>query len=182
MPKKSTRRRQFEDPEAPAVITPLHRKDRVISPVTGAPRAYRKLSPLEATYQKGQLGGGADRYLAQDRFDAGMRYAGLFDLAQVSGRDSTQAMNLNGGSSTSLTLPQAQIDAIRELVSVESHLGERDRRIVRMVCGLGEWPSKAVAAVSADYERATVPRFKEALDALIEAFETARRQPGRVML
>jgi hypothetical protein len=88
-------------------------------------------------------------------------------------------MNLSGGGSPSLTLSQAQMDAMRELISVESHLGERDRKIIRMVCGFGEWPSKAVAMVSPDYEKATIPRFKESLDALIEAFETARRRPGQ---
>jgi hypothetical protein len=182
MPKKSTRPRDLPQPEAPAVITPLHRKDRLISPTAGAPKGYRKLTPLEATYAKNQLAGGSERHLAQDRFDAGQRYSELFDLAQVTGRDSTQALNLSGGGA-GLPLSVAQSEAITALVCVESHLGARDRQIIRMVCGMGNWPSEAVSQIySGDYKFTTMARFRESLDALIEAFETARRYPGRVKL
>jgi hypothetical protein len=39
--------------------------------VAGAARAWRKLSPLEAAYAKGQLAGGNPKFTAAQRFKAG---------------------------------------------------------------------------------------------------------------
>jgi hypothetical protein len=170
-----------ETPQSPAKITALHRQDRELSTVAGAPKGWRKESVLQSVYDRGFLAGGSNRYSAMQRRDAGEAYSEIFDTAQASGRDSTQALNISR-SHGGLPLSQAQATAIRHLVSIHSHMGERDRRIVWMVCGEGHWPSEAVRSVCADY-RDTVPaRFREALDSLIEAMEMARRQPGVVAI
>jgi hypothetical protein len=168
------------EPEAPAKIDPaLHVQDRALSARAGAKKGWRKPSPLEAYYEKGQLGGGDTRYAAIARLEAGLTYAALFQTAQASGRDSTDLSRISGGA-RGLPLAQAQIEALRALASVQGHMGARDRAIVRMVCGEGYWPSEAVRSVCAGYKDRVTARFREALDVLIEALETTRRQGTRI--
>ncbi len=92
----------------------------------------------------------------------------MFAGAQTTGRDSTQMVSISksGGGAT---LGQSQLAALRALAAVEARLGERDRRIVRMVCGEGFAPVEAVrAACGEDYKHTIAARFREALDALAE--------------
>jgi len=174
-----------EQPETPAKVTHLHVQDRAFrndaGQIVAGQQAWRRLSPLEACYAKGQLAGGSDRYTAQARFDAGQRYSEIFLTAQSSGRDSTQALNVSR-SGGGLPLSQAQSDAIRVLVTIHSHMGAKDRLIVTRVCGEGHFPSAAVREVCGDYRDTVSARFREALDGLIEAMETGRRDPGRVSM
>lgn len=187
---KTVRQQQIEPPvESPAVITSLHTKNRSFltevpdgrgtKRVLSRKAAWRKLTPLQAAFAKKQLAGGSGSYSARTRYDAGQQYSETFDLAQSSGRDSTQALNtisssgFGGGG-----ISQAQSSAIKHLVVVDSLLGHRDRKIIRMVCGEGHSPVEAVRAVCGDYRDTVSARFREALDSLIEAQETARRHPG----
>jgi len=169
-----------QEPVGPAVVTALHVRDRPISKDAGAKLAWRKWTPLEAAFEHGKLSGGSPRYDAAARFAAGQHYASLWDTAQSSGRDSTQALNVSRGGGNGIPLSQAQSDAVKALVALHCHLGQRDRIIIRMVCGEGHFPSEAVATVSTDYAKATSARFRESLDALCEAFEAVRRGPGRM--
>lgn len=143
---------------------------RVIAPGKG----WRRLSPLEQAYLRGQLAGGAPRHDALARFEAGKRYGEMFALAQSTGRDSTDMDRISrsgGGASIS----DSQAAAIRAVIAVESRLSERDRAIVRMVCGQGFFPSEAVRQVCADYKHTIPARLREALDGLVEGFEASRR-------
>lgn len=177
-------KRTEPEPEAPARIDPnLYVQDRALSTGAGAKKGWRKPSPLNAYYEKGQLGGGDARYTALARLEAGLRYAALFATSQASGRDSTDLSRISS-SASGLPLAQAQIEALRALAAIEGYMGARDKTIVRMVCGGGYWPSEAVRSVCAGYKDRVTARFREALDVLIEAMETARRQgvslrPGR---
>jgi hypothetical protein len=140
-------------------------------------KAWRRLSPLEQAFLRGQLAGGAPKYDAQGRFEAGKRYGEMFAIAQSSGRDSTDMDRISkSGGGASISDSQAQ--AIRRLIAVESRMSERDRAIVRMVCGQGFFPSEAVRQVCADYRHTIPARLREALDGLVEAFESARRERG----
>ena len=178
MARKSSVRDAAPKADAPAIITPLHVKDRsYVAEVTDGPRtrrvlagakAWRKLTPLEAAYAKGQLAGGAPQNSALTRLEAGKRYAGIFVGTETSGRDSTQmvAISKSGGGAS---LSQSQMAALRALAAVEARLGMRDRRIIRLVCGEGFAPVEAVrAACGDDYKHTTAARFREALDALVE--------------
>lgn len=168
--------------EGPAVETALHvwnrpATDREMRPITGTV-ACRKWTPLFAQFNQGKLAGGSDKYDATARVNAGEYYEKLWDAAQEPGRDSTQAMNISrsvgaGG------ISQERSDAIRDLVAIESHLGQRDRIIIRMVCGQRFFPSEAVRTVCNDYKDSVTARFRESLDSLIEAIEAARRAPKR---
>ena len=155
-----------QQPESPAVITPHHVRDRVISPVAGASKAWRKLSPLEAAYAKGQLAGGNPRASAAQRFEAGQRYASIFAACESQGRDSTQLMNVSrsyGGAPLGLG-QRAAMDKLRE---IEAAMGANDAAILRKVCGEGHTPAEAVRMVCGDYRDTVTARFREALDALV---------------
>jgi hypothetical protein len=177
---------QAEQAERPVVITPLHVKDRsFVSEIAEGPRtkrvlagakAWRKLTPLQAVYAKGQLAGGSPLHDAVARFAAGQRYAGIFDLSQSGGCDSTQMQAISrsrvgsGGPAG-----HSQSEALRALARIEERLGARDARIIRMVCGEGHAPVEAVrAACGDDYKHTVAARFREALDALVEGFEAGR--------
>jgi hypothetical protein len=167
------------DIDGPAIITPLHVQDRPATDkdgkaITGS-TAWRKLTPLQSVYAKNQLAGGSNRYTAADRYAVGTEYARLFDASECPGRDSTQALNAirGGGGSPS----DARSKAASELACVHSHMGERDRKIIMRVCGEGYWPSEAIREICGDYRDTIMARFREALDALADAMETARRHP-----
>ena len=169
---------------SPAKITELHvlarpATDRDMKPVIGK-QAWTKWTPLEAAYHNGKLGE-KDSSDARSRLNAGLTYASIWDTAQSAGRDSTQALNISRGSGGG-GFSQAQSDSIKALVAIDSYLGQRDRIIVRKVCGEGCLPSEAVALVSTDYKHVTYARFREALDALETAIEESRKHPGRVSL
>jgi hypothetical protein len=161
------KRVESEQPEGPARIGDGHVCDRVISPVAGAARAWRKLSPLEAAYAKGQLAGG--RFTAQQRFEAGQRYARLFAACESSGRDSTQLLNISR-SYNGAPLGESQRGALEKLRSLHAAMGANDAAIVRLVCGEGHTPAESVRRVCGEgYKDATLARFREALDGLVRA-------------
>jgi hypothetical protein len=163
-----------DQPESPAVITRAHVRDRVVSPVAGASKAWRKLSPLEAAYAKGQLAGGSARLTAAQRFEAGQRYTAIFAACESQGRDSTQLLNVSrsyGGAPLGL----GQRAAMDRLRAVEAAMGANDTAIVRKVCGEGFTPAEAVRLVCGDYRDTVTARFREALDALAGAFAPARQ-------
>ncbi len=200
MSTRKKRRPRQQDPaiEAPAKIAPDHvqtrgfvieipdgpRTKRVIAPG----KAWRRLSPLEQAFLRGQLAGGAPRHDAQARFEAGKRYGEMFALAQSSGRDSTD-MDRISKSGGSASLSDSQASAIRRLIAVDSRMSERDRAIVRLVCGLGYFPSEAVRQVCEDYKHTIPARLREALDGLVEAIASASRRaptfamqnPGKIV-
>jgi hypothetical protein len=157
----------------PAMIGAGHVRDRALSPARGAPKAWRRLSPLEAAFENGQLAGGNESFTAALRFEAGEAYARLFASAAASGRDSTDLDRVGGGDNAQFS--EAQVRASHALGEIERRMNARDARIVRMVCGEGYFPSEAVRTVCNDYRHTIAARFREALDSLIEAMEEARR-------
>src|ERR1700759_4077847 len=83
--------------EGPAIIAPDHAQNRPFAletegrgrPQVAPVKGWRRLSPLEQAFLKGQLAGGRAAHDAEARFAAGKRYGEMFALAQSSGRDST---------------------------------------------------------------------------------------------
>lgn len=167
---------KFAQPDRPAVISGDHVQDRILSPVAGAPKGWRNLSPLERAFRKGQLRGGLGRYSENQRFEAGSNYAQIYLVANAGGgRDSTQSLNVSR-SSGGFSFPQSQQDAIYLIAHIETSMGVRDCRIVRKVCGEGHEPVRAVQDICGDYEHTIAARFREALDGLIESFDRYRRE------
>tara|TARA_R110000868_G_scaffold187664_4_gene430196 strand:- start:2214 stop:2744 length:531 start_codon:yes stop_codon:yes gene_type:complete len=171
-------RQPEEQPDSPAIITPCHSQDRIISPVAGAPRAWRRLSPLEKAFAKGQLAGGGHRYTANQRFEAGQNYAQIFLATQTSGRDSTQSLNVSRSTGGGC-MAQTQANAFAMLRTLEASMKCRDRLIIHSVCGEGEVPAEAIRLICGDYRDTIAARFREALDSLVEAFEESRPKPRR---
>lgn len=68
-----------------------------------------------------------------------------------------------------------EIDTKRTMERVRTNLGTRDWMLCRRVCGEGWSIAEAVTDISPSYRDSTLARFRESLDACIEAFETARR-------
>ncbi len=158
---------------APAALRMDHARDRFLSPAPGAPKGWRRVSPLEAAYERGQLGGGNPQFDAQRRLEAGEAYARLHALSQASGRDSTDLDRIGRGRQGD-GLSEARARALHTLSEVERRMNARDRLIVRMVCGEGHFPSEAVRTACNDYRHTVASRFREALDSLIEAMLSAR--------
>ena len=182
-----TRRRahHVEETLGPAIVRAEHVKDRAVSLGPGAPKAWRARSVLEIAFERSQLDDGEGdglgrKFRAKRRLDAGQIYAKLFVVAQTSGKDSTTDLDRIASVSTRLPLTERQAEAIRSLAAIERHMGARDGRIVRMVCGENYHLSEAVlSACGRSYRQSVMPRFREALDALVEAVETVRRE-GRL--
>ena len=178
--RSSRRVRCEEEPMGPAIAREDHIRDREISPAAGAPKGWRVLSVLELAHERGQLDdreGDAQgrRYRAARRLEAGDFYAKRFMVAQSTGLDST-AIDCVASVSTRRTLSEGQAEAIRALAKIENHMGLRDRRIVRMVCGENFRLNEAVMSVCGkSYRQSVTLRFREALDALVEALEAVRR-------
>jgi hypothetical protein len=184
MAKSKSRPRLPTRAEGPAIETPLHvwnrpAVDDEMRPITGKV-ACTKWTPLEAAYEQSRLGE-KNSVEAVNRLNAGRHYAKIYALADPKRTDSTQRLNITRGVFTG-GMSAEVADAKNLLAVVKSHLGARDRIIIDKVCGEEMYPSEAVAMVSTDYAKSTGVRFRESLDALIEAFETARREPGRVRL
>jgi hypothetical protein len=164
--------------DGPAIVRSGHVRDRALPASDGAHKAWRRLSPLEAAYERGQLGGGSQLYDADKRQQAGEAYGRLFALAQSSGRDSTDLDRI-GGKGTGDGFSEAQARAAQALGEIDRRMNARDRQIVRMVCAEGHFPSEAVRIACNDYRHTVASRFREALDSLIEAMEHVRRKQPR---
>jgi hypothetical protein len=171
-----------DPPEAPAKITPDLVKDRGYRGNDGKPsnnKAWRRLSPLQAAMAKNQLSGG--EFSAADRFRAGQRYSEIFDTSERSGKDSTQALNVSRGGKLGGGSGQAASEAWDERLFIERLMGARDRTIIRLVCGEGGQPAAAVKQACGDgYKFTAQARFREALDALVEAFDALRGKRSSV--
>lgn len=154
----------------PAKVTAMHAQDRPATdddkkPILGK-SAWRKLTPLQRAFNGGQIN--------YEQYEAGAAYSKIFDLCETSGRDSTVLEVISGGGGLPFSVKQQE--AMQKRIALESHLSQRDRTIIRMVCGEAYFPSKAVAVACGEgYKDATVPRFKESLQALTEALEACRK-------
>ncbi len=96
-----TRQRpKFEQPEAPAAIGRLHVKDRVISPVAGAPRAWRRIDRLQWLLDHGTI--------ESHQFHAGRR---LQEDWQTSRIETRPRMSFSPGGLPATSLSDTALDA-----------------------------------------------------------------------
>lgn len=162
--------------EAPARVRETHVRDRFATDnarANGRPDGWRNVDwPIQAAYEKGRLAGAPGD--AGIRWAAIYEYAGIFALAlSRSGRDSTDLDIVSGGSG--FPISEAQSDAVKKLISIDSHMPQKDRLIVRKLCE-GYTMAEAVNAACGDNFTHTVPaRVRDALDALDEAITSARQ-------
>jgi hypothetical protein len=99
--RSKTARPLAEQPEAPAVITPLHRQDRVVSAAAGAPRAWRRIDRLQWLRDHGTIG--------DHQLHAGRRLQADWQTSRI---ESSPRMMLSGqGGGAGGTLSDAALDA-----------------------------------------------------------------------
>jgi hypothetical protein len=173
------RKRANEKPDEEILGPAKRHAFHVARETEGRRKAWRNIAehPLTFVYERGQLARGGNRYTPQERYDAGNLYRGLCEFLVSSGRDSTDLETIGGGYSGD-PITQAKAEAMRKLAAIDARLKLQDRRIVRHVCGEGWWPGDAVheACGHRYYVNVAIPRFVEALDALIDAIAAARRK------
>jgi len=173
--------------EGPAMVTPDHVQDRVLSPRAGARKGWSKLAVYEKEFRRGALvckerctGANATREeeaRALDRFAAARAFDEGWRLCQVGfppGIDFDRVKTSGGGVPGSFADDQREAKAFWR--RVESAIGANDWLICRMVCGEGHSVASAVMTVSPAYKFSTLARFREALDALVEGMKRAKRR------
>lgn len=175
MARKQQRQAETEEIVGPARRHALHVEREVRTP-SGMRKAWRNVGehPLTYIFEKGQLARGAPQHTPQDRYDAGCVYRHLCEVLLRSGKDSTEMALVDAHSHGQIG--QGKIDAIRKLAAIDARMKTIDRRILRRVCGDAWWPSEAVREACGHnfYVNAAMPRFVEALDALVEAMRSIR--------
>jgi len=184
--KKPARKQVEEVVEGPAVITPDHARDRVLSARAGAKKGWSLLTVTEKEFRRGHLmckercasavatreeeGRALDRYAAARAFDEGWQicnagFPGCVDFDRIR---------------SSSGVPGAFVDHQRDAKDfwrrVEQAMGANDWLICRRVCGENHTVAEAVQAISPGYKFSTLARFREALDALVTGMKTAKRQ------
>lgn len=167
-----------DDVQGPVLVTPLHVQDRETSKVAGAPRAWRKMTQLEYAYTQERLGDKQSNN-ALRRFDSGNLYTKLWDCAQSAGRDSTASFDAAGCMGSGLPVTERQARAIQRLLSIEMHLGQNDRTIIRSVCALGYTPAEAMIRAKLGIDTRVTARLCEALDCLADACERTAKSGRR---
>jgi hypothetical protein len=179
-------RRQEEQPEGPAAVRGDHVQDRMLSGRAGAKAGWSRLTVYEKEFRRGHLmckercGSAAaakdeearalDRFVAARAFDEGWQVCN----ASFPGARGWDEVRSGGGT------PGGFVDHQRDTKDfwrrVEQAMGTRDWQICRRVCGENCTVAETVQAISPGYKFSTLARFREALDALVEAMATARRR------
>jgi hypothetical protein len=171
--------------EAPAVLTTDHVQDRILSPRAGAKKGWSKLAVYEREFRRGALvckerctGAAAtrdeearalDRFAAARAFDDGWR---ICNTPFPPGVDYDRVRSK--GSGTIGGFADHQREAKDFWRRVQGAMGANDWLICRLVCGEGHSVAQGVMTVSPAYKFSTLARFREALDALVEAMKRAR--------
>lgn len=182
--KKKQKLPEGEAVEGPAVVGADHVQDRVLDKTAGARKGWSKLTVYEREFRLGHLrckercatkdGAEAEQWLEADRFAA----ARAFDLgwqvctASWPGSCGFDRVKTSGG------VPGAFADHQRGAKEfwrqVEQAMGANDWLICRRVCGENFSVAAAVTAINPGYRFSTLARFREALDALVDAMKRAR--------
>ena len=160
---------------------------RVLSGRAGAKAGWSRLTVYEREFRLGHLvckerGGAQTRARKRDGRWTGWRRRGP---SMPAGRCATPVfpggvdfdrVRSSGG------VPGAFVDHQRDAKDfwrrVEQAMGTNDWMICRRVCGENYAVAAAVQAISPGYKFSTLARFREALDALVEAMKRARRELG----
>lgn len=178
-----------QEPEAPTrVISGDFRQTRIVSPAAGAKMAWEALSPFRAAFVDKKLEGPDKDPITQRqrefaRYEAGLHYEKLFWAANP--RTASSVIGGGGsGCSGSHTPADAKIDAGDALIDLERKMGRADRQIITYFVGLEHTAAQSVSmALGSDYRLATMPRLREAFDALAGAINEieaeSRSKPRR---
>jgi hypothetical protein len=93
-----------EMPEAPAIVTPSHRQDRLLSPAAGAPKGFRRVDRLQWLKDHGAIG--------DHQLFAGRRLQEDWQISKIECASSMQLART--GATPGSNLPDAKLDAGKE--------------------------------------------------------------------
>lgn len=171
--------------EAPAVVTPAHVRDRVLSASAGARKGWSRLTVYEREYRLGHLrckdrcatqgGADAEARAEADRFAAARAFDLGWQVCTASWPGSCGFDRVKGGGGVPGAFADHQREAKDFWRRVEQAMGANDWLICRRVCGENYAVAAAVTAINPGYRFSTLARFREALDALVEGMKRARR-------
>ena len=176
--------------DGPAVIKAGHVQDRALSAAAAGKKGWSRLTTYERAHKKGQLvckegckdaaAAQAEERRAHDRLAAARALDRGWNICRPSfpgGSDFDRIRSSGSGT------PGAFADHARDAKDywrrVQAAMGANDWRICFLVCCEGFELPEAVAAVSPAYKYATLARFREALDALVDGMRVARTQRAK---
>jgi hypothetical protein len=110
-----------ELPQAPAVITAMHRQDRLLSPAAGAPKGFRRVDRLQWLKDHGAIG--------DHQLHAGRRLQEDWQISKLENAPSMQLMRAGGTPGS--TLSDAKLDAGGR---VKKALGALPPELVTLTC------------------------------------------------
>lgn len=177
-----------ESIEGPAKLRPGHIQDRTLSIVAGAVLGWTNLegSPIAQAHENGALVAPSEKDKTKKwspKFNGNVRwlamrdYAEIHHLAQPGSRDSTNLDIVSGGGGCFIA--EAQSDAIKKLIAVKSWMAEKDRIIVQRLAGGWSLAGAVREACGEEFKFSVRARVRDALDSLIQAMESARRNEWR---
>jgi len=139
---------------------------------TGREKRTRNIGehPLTLAHARGKI--------SDDQFAAGEEVRKLYELRELSGKDSTTLIS-GGAAGPRAPFTQSQIDAIRRLDHIRARLSERDWIIVEKFCGEGWSMADAVRAATICHPSSVLYRVQEALEELVAARKGRRVHPFR---
>jgi len=172
------RKKKSEGPAAAAQEEPYHPKagpgsvfvEEFVSARTGREKRTRNIGehPLTLAHARGKI--------SDDQFAAGEEVRKLYELRELSGKDSTTLIS-GGAAGPRDPFTQAQIDAIRRLDHIRARLSERDWIIVEKFCGEGWSMAASVRAATHCHPSSVHYRVQEALEELVAVRQGRRVHP-----
>ena len=178
----SKAKRADEAVDGPAVVTRDHVRDRALSARAGAKAGWSRLTVYEKAFRLGQFqckeapDARAEEARALDRYAAARAFDEGWQVCQTSFPGGRAWDEVRSGGGVPGAFADHQRDAKDFWRRVEQAMGTRDWMICRRVCGENCTVAETVQAISPGYKFSTLARFREALDALVEAMGRARRR------
>lgn len=174
-----------EEIQEPALIRDTHALGRRV----GYKAGWENLSIFERAHRSGKLmdkerctdqeatkieaGKALDRYEAGDRFAEGWAVANAGNWAAGTDFNRVRVMGTPG------SFVDHQIDVKNFMRALEMELGTRDWMILRRICGENYPIAETITDITPAYRATTLARFRESLDALVEAIPVAMRKAGK---
>ena len=165
---------------------PDHERNRLLAEWTGSKKGWTRLTGYEKAYNRAALicrenctsppaaeeekARAYDRFVAARDMDLALRHC----LTPFPPGSDFERVRGSGGAGTPGAFADHARDAKDFWRRVEANMGANDWMICRMVCVEGYSIAQAVMTVSPNHKCVSLPRFREALDALVAATRLAR--------
>lgn len=180
-----------DDIVGPAIVRDDHVQDRTLSKEAGSKAGWSRLTVFERSHRAGKLmdkerctgdtpakiesATRAEAQRAIDRYDAGKHFAECWLIANTTNWGCASDFNRVRVLGVAGSFVDHQIDVKDFMRALEKRLGTRDWMILRRVCGENYPIAETVTDITPGYRASTLARFREALDALVDAIPLAQK-------